>query len=121
MILNLTQHNASADQIINQVTEVEDKKLLSSLLTFEELPSLETLNANAAQIAALAKSHGCNQAMIGGAPYFMPILARALKNEGIEPLYAFSKRESVESINEAGEVTKTSVFKHAGFVPHYTA
>lgn len=35
---------------------------------------------------------------------------------GVKPLYSFTERASVESTNEAGEVVKTNVFKHVGFV-----
>lgn len=54
--------------------------------------------------------------MIGGAPFLMPVLDKALRNYGHRPIYAFSKRESVEKTNPDGTVVKTSVFKHAGFV-----
>ncbi len=56
------------------------------------------------------------KAMIGGAPYLMAELEKELWHLGIEPVYAFTKRESVESVDENGNVTKTAVFKHAGFV-----
>ena len=56
------------------------------------------------------------KAMIGGAPYLMSELEKELWHLGIEPVYAFTKRESVETVGENGEVTKTAVFKHAGFV-----
>ena len=54
--------------------------------------------------------------MIGGAPYLMTELEKELWHLGIEPVYAFSRRESVETVGENGEVTKTAVFKHIGFV-----
>ena len=56
------------------------------------------------------------KAMIGGAPYLMAELEKELWYRGIEPVYAFTKRESVETTDENGNVTKTAVFKHAGFV-----
>ena len=56
------------------------------------------------------------KAMIGGAPYLMSELEKELWYRGIEPVYAFTKRESVESVDENGNVTKTAIFKHAGFV-----
>ena len=56
------------------------------------------------------------KAMIGGAPYLMAELEKELWHLGIEPVYAFTKRESVESVDENGNVSKTAVFKHAGFV-----
>lgn len=59
--------------------------------------------------------HGA-AAMIGGAPFLMPALEKALRTKGILPVYAFSQRESVEEIMEDGTVRKTAVFKHRGFV-----
>ena len=46
----------------------------------------------------------------------MSELEKELWYRGIEPVYSFSRRESVESTDAEGNVTKTSVFKHIGFV-----
>jgi hypothetical protein len=55
------------------------------------------------------------KAMIGGAPFFMPVLAQMLlRRFGIKAVYAFSKRVAVDG----PDGTKTSVFKHMGFVDH---
>ena len=55
--------------------------------------------------------------MIGGAPYLMSALERALKQRGVKPLYAFSLRVSEDVLDEStGEVKKTLVFKHLGFL-----
>jgi hypothetical protein len=42
-------------------------------------------------------------------------LEAALKAKGVNPLYAFSVRESIETTVD-GKVVKSSMFKHAGFV-----
>ena len=55
--------------------------------------------------------------MIGGAPWLSEPLERALKREGFRPVYAFSKRISVEETLPDGTVKKTQVFRHEGFVP----
>ena len=47
----------------------------------------------------------------------MARLERALIERGIEPLYAFSVRESTEEVQADGSVRKVAVFKHAGFIP----
>lgn len=54
--------------------------------------------------------------MIGGAPYLMSALESTLKEKGVQPLYAFSERVSVEKTTETGEVIKTSTFQHKGWV-----
>lgn len=54
--------------------------------------------------------------MIGGAPFFMSYLEKALEQAKITPVYAFSERVSVDVEKEDGSVVKTAVFKHLGFV-----
>lgn len=113
-ILNLTQHPASAEQIKAGVTEPAKKKQVQSLLTFQTLPKGSEVLRAAEKIAALAD--GYSSVMIGGAPFLMAPLETALKKRGIEPLYAFSVRESREKTLPDGGVVKTQIFKHMGFV-----
>jgi len=115
-IINLTQHPATPAQIAAGVVEPSDKKAVQQLLTFNELPARADIESRAARLAALAAEHGAHNAMIGGAPYLMGALERALAKEGVMPVFAFSKRESVETTGPDGTVTKTNVFKHVGFV-----
>ena len=129
-ILNLTQHAASAEQAAQGVVDLPAalRKELSELLTFEELPTPEALRERASCIVELVKKTPFGEvdkegipttyfkAMIGGAPFFMPVLATALEvTFACEPVYAFSKRDSVE---DPATGVKTSVFKHIGFVGH---
>lgn len=127
MIINLTQHPATADQRAAGVVDLQGQELaaLKELLTFADLPSREDIAARAEQIAGLAVLNGLGgededpaplQAMIGGAPYLMAPLEWALQNQGITPVYAFSLRETVEQPQPDGSVKKTQVFKHLGFV-----
>lgn len=122
-IINLTQHAATPEQINAGVIEPapEDKKIIQTSLTFEELPSAEELEWRAYGLATLVTNMGAANAshhtvMIGGAPFFMSFLEKALKAQGHRPVYAFSRRESVDQVLEDGTVRKTSVFKHLGFV-----
>lgn len=118
-ILNLTQHNATPEQIAQGV-QATPLASVKALLNFDTLPSREQLTARAAQIAEIAASaaneNGANAAMIGGAPFFMGFLECELSQLNIKPLYAFSQRESVETHAPDGTVQKTNVFKHIGFV-----
>jgi hypothetical protein len=124
MILNLTQHTATADQINQGVADLpEDKRsVLQLLLTFDSLPSSWEISERANAIAALAqqfdmdRDQGPISAMIGGAPFLMSSLEGALEEVGVQPLYAFSVRESVEQQQPDGTVRKVNVFKHQGFV-----
>lgn len=120
-ILNLTQHHATDEQSVAGVFQLtgEAREKLVALLTFHELPSKEEVRARAKAIANLAVQEAgwVSEAMIGGAPFLMAPLERELENRNIEVRYAFSLRESVEHLNEQGEVVKTSSFRHKGFVP----
>ena len=121
MIVNLTQHASSAEQIEAGVIDMVGKDLesLKALLTFEELPSAAEIDRRAREITRLAKDALFGQperkAMIGGALWLMAPLTFYLKAAGINPVFAFSKRESVERVVD-GKTVKTNVFKHIGFV-----
>jgi hypothetical protein len=123
MILNLTQHPATPDQVAAGVVEpsAEQKAEIKELLTFNSLPNRGEIERRASRLAQLARKILSErmdlqgQVMIGGAPFLMTSLEKALIEEGLRPLYAFSKREVVEEV-QGGKVVKKSVFKHAGFV-----
>ncbi len=139
-IINLTQHPATPEQVAASVFDLPPNLRgdLSALLTFDAIPSVEEIKARAHDIAIMAamlasgadrheESDGAVaendsgafalQAMIGGAPYLMAPMEAALRDNGIEPVYAFSVRESVEQAQPDGTVRKINIFRHAGFVP----
>lgn len=119
-MLNLTQHAATPDQKESGVIDLLDrlKVILSQLLTFESIPTQKDLVDRGEMVAALATTTagGPTKVMIGGAPFFMSALEKALQREGHTVHYAFSKRESVDQPQPDGTVKKVAVFKHAGFV-----
>jgi hypothetical protein len=47
----------------------------------------------------------------------MAPLAAELRGRGIEPVFAFSVRETGEQKKPDGSVRKVAVFRHTGFVP----
>ena len=121
IIINLTQHPGTPEQGVTDLTG-EELASLKAALTFDFLPTAQEISERAEYIANLAHSRGPGgdgptAAMIGGAPYLMAPLERALRALGIEPLYAFSVRESVEQVQADGSVRKDTLFRHAGFVP----
>lgn len=116
MIVNITQHNATPEQKNEGVVEPENKERVKYLLTFEDVPNKYELQQVARKLAEIASNSGAKRAMIGGAPYLMAHLEVALRAAEIEPLYAFSRRESVEQAQEDGSVRKINVFKHVGWV-----
>lgn len=128
MIINLTMHEATPEQKQAGVQDlpVELRKQLVELLTFEELPEgdfdepTNEVRVRAKQIAQLALSVAGPgaAAMIGGAPFLLPLLAEELREVEIDPLLAFSKREVVEQAQPDGSVRKVATFRHLGFVRH---
>ena len=120
-ILNLTQHQATIKQVEAGVIEPESKEYIQKLLTFDEIPSKQEIRKRARKLAGYAKltfKGESGKAMIGGAPFLMSELEYWLRKNRIEPVYAFSKRVSVEKEID-GEIIKTNVFKHIGFVSPY--
>ena len=129
MIINLTQHQASAEQVAVGVVDLpaEMRECLQAALTFDACPTADEIRERAEIVAELACFNGLSgddgdspmpeAAMIGGAPFLMGALERALKIVGITAVYAFSVRESVDQPQPDGSVRKVTVFRHAGFVP----
>ena len=126
MILNLTQHQATPEQVAAGVVDLEgeDREFLIKKITFGEMPTRDEIIDAAFMLASFADGWfhanelpiGEDTVMIGGAPWFMSALEKALKETEIKALYAFSKRESVEEIQEDGSVKKSMVFRHLGFL-----
>jgi hypothetical protein len=115
-IINLTLHEATAGQAAAGLVDATDKADVQHLLNFETCPDRATIEARATLLAQLAHAEGAEAAMLGGAPYLMAPLERALAAAGIKAVYAFSLRDSVEVRQADGSNRKTQVFRHAGWV-----
>lgn len=117
-IINLTNFDATPEQLEQGVQNLsdEDKAELRGLLNFTDMPTGEQIQERASAIADIAENSGCDKAMISGAPYLMGPLENALSERGVEPVYAYSERVSVDVQNEDGSVTKTTQFQHLGFI-----
>ena len=121
MILNLTQHNATADQInagINDIP-VDFQNTLKGLLTFPTQYTRDDLEYRSLQIHELVRDF-CGTSkevlegvMIGGMPSFMPVLESVLISKGIKVGYACTERKSVDKEVD-DKIIKTAVFVHAG-------
>jgi len=128
--LNLTQHDTTDQQAKDFLVfcpSPEEKEIIVDLLTFEFAPNRFEIERRAKELANLAAGLGVKykykdcgipirSIMIGGAPYLMPELEKELKARGLNPVYAFSKRVSVEEQQEDGTVSKTSVFQQVSWV-----
>lgn len=116
-IVNLTQHMGTAEQLAAGVFEPADKDQVKGLLTFTTAPSGAEMAERAEALARIALDAGAEAAMIGGAPYFMAPMEEALRSAGVRPCYSFTERRATETVDpETGEVRKTQVFVHAGWV-----
>lgn len=122
MIVNLTQHAASADQIAAGVVDLSlgDRARVARWLTFDNCPGPNDIAWRAECIADVADPGDApappRAAMIGGAPWLMGHLAAALRSKGIAPVFAFSARESMDVAQPDGSILKTAVFRHLGWV-----
>lgn len=116
MILNLTQHPATPEQIAAGVVEPAMKQVVRDCLTFNEIPSHEELADRAETLAQYALHSDCGSAMIGGAGYLMRPLEESLMKHGIRPLHSFTRRDSVEQAQPDGSIKKVAIFRHVGFV-----
>ena len=128
----MTQHPATPEQLQEGVVDLSapQRAIVSQWLTFNDIPCRDEITSRAellaqcaTRIQAFAKAYGVHfsTAMIGGAPYLMVALEKALRQQGIQPLYAFSQRVSTEAVALDGSVTKTAVFKHSGFIAAQSA
>ena len=121
MILNLTQHNATADQINAGINDlpIDFQTTLKGLLTFPTQYTRDDLEYRSLQIHELVRDF-CGTSkevlegvMIGGMPSFMPVLESVLISKGIKVGYACTERKSVDKEVD-GKIIKTAVFVHAG-------
>ena len=121
--INLTQHEATDEQLVGGVFDVSasEREELRILLTFERIPTRALIVSRARSIALLAaanrtKGKKAECAMIGGAPFLLPTLATELHRVDIRPVAAFSERKSEEKTMPDGSVRKVAVFRHLGLV-----
>lgn len=120
-IWNFTQHLATPEQRAQGVVDLpeEVRQKLAECLTFDYMPDDEDLQIRCGEILCLIgeidTKYG-QRIMIGGAPFFMERLSAALRHSKYRPVFAFSRRESVERVMPDGSVQKTASFRHLGFV-----
>jgi len=111
-ILNCTNHAVTENQILMGIVEPEeqDKKIISDVITFHDLPTEESIKRACDGVVSMVKKYSCDAAMIGGAPFLQGYLEESLFNEGLCAAFAFSKRIVKERKLEDGSVEKVSVF-----------
>lgn len=116
-ILNLTQHPATKEQKKEGVVDLEGKDLemLKELITFDEMPDKKNLELASYGLINIAKKHGFNNVLIGGACYFMPILDKIMKDHNINAFYAYSKRNAIDKYVD-GKIVTEYTFEHEGFL-----
>ena len=105
-ILNLTPTPATAEQAAVGVIDPagEAAAEIRALLDFGEIPTPDEIRARAERLAKIAARYKLDSAMVdGSAPWILAPLEIELGSYGIQPLFAFSRREN-------------GVLRHAGFV-----
>ena len=110
------EHASTDEQKAEGVMDAPDQNSVRELLIFAGIPTTTEIKPRAEALAKIAANAGAEAAMIGGAPYLMSALEASLKDRGIKPLYAFSVRESIETVQPDGSLVKTNLFHHAGWV-----
>lgn len=123
-IINLTQHELTPEQ--KAFIDIEchtDRQKVKDLLTFTKLPTREEIVYRALDLAAIVENIIDQDehvdmflVLIGGAPYLMKPLIEELKRLGVTPVFSYTDRVSVETMQPDGSVVKTQVFKHLGYV-----
>ncbi len=126
-MINLTQHSPTPEQFAAGVIDppAEMKAEIIRLLNFTTIPTREEVVVKAEKLAHIVAEwayeeedlRNGQEVMIGGAPYLMGPLEKALTLRGMTPFYAFSERVSSEETLPDGSVRKTQIFRHAGFIP----
>jgi hypothetical protein len=123
-LINLTQHELTPEQ--REFIDIEchvDRQKVKDLLNFTKLPSKADILYRALDLAAIVENIVDQDehvdlflVLIGGAPYLMKPLIEELKELGVIPVFSYTDRVSVETMQPDGSVVKTNVFKHIGFV-----
>ena len=123
-IINLTQHELTPEQ--KAFIDIEchtDRQKVKDLLTFTKLPTKEEIYYRALDLAAIVENIIDQDehvdlflVLIGGAPYLMKPLIEELKRLEVIPVFSYTDRVSVETMQPDGSVVKTQVFKHLGYV-----
>lgn len=98
MIINLTQHPATSEQLAVGVIELpeDEQAAVNSLLEFTGLPTADDLDDRAESLAMLAGMSGLLEdgapfgalIMIDGPAFFMSTLERTLIQHGFRPCHA---------------------------------
>jgi hypothetical protein len=101
--INLTQHDATAEQIAAGIVDIHDVDMLREvreLLTFNDIPDMERIIQTAKNISYIASDYRyfydgghrdkCEGVMIGCAPYLMGPLEIALIDRAFKVFYADS-------------------------------
>lgn len=119
-MLNLTQHEATNEQLTQGAYEPLNKEAIKAALTFSAEDILDgKIPERARLLAVLAKGEveDNGQVFIGGLPALMGPLTQALRAEGLEVFFAHSDRVSEDQIQPDGSTKKVAVFRHQFFYP----
>lgn len=97
-IINLTQYPTTAEMKKLGIVDLKESayKTLLRHLVFMEYPDKARIKEAAKNIATLAYTasvaYNADKALIGGTPFLMSSLEKALKKLGIQPVYLFDNK-----------------------------
>lgn len=124
--VNLTQHKPTEEQLSDGMFTPPEHSRIKELLNVTYGTSDEdyqdNLDRQAKEILTIVEDMPVTwqvpvSYVVGGHPSLVSRLAELLTRHGYRVVVSFSDRVSVETMNDNGEVVKTSVFKHIGFRP----
>lgn len=102
-VLNCTLHRSTNTQREMGVVDMknEARKFIKRSLVFDTPPTVEDMKKRASKIVTYVSSFYPNiiTVMLGGSPFFMPILEKTFKERGYAVTYSFSQRKSIEYKN----------------------
>ena len=119
MILNITQHKATKEQIADGIVQpsADDKVTIERILTFDKITNCtqESIEDRADKLVAICKEYKADGALIAGAPWLMSLLEKKLMFACVKSYYAFSERVCEEKVVDGKTIT-TRTFKYGGLV-----
>lgn len=115
-----TKEELEIDDLIEPSTE--ERKAITSLFSFKDLPSQRDLIMRAEKLAEIVVRSGCHAVMVEVPSYLIAPLEQALIKKEIKPVYPFFKSEFAEVREYGGSkwhIHKKEVTFHAGWIAPY--
>ena len=117
-IINLTQHDATQDQldagVVNLIGEAAYK--LKQAYRFNYVPSAEEKNRRVREIVQIAIDCKAEKALLDGPAWLTSALERELAVHEISAVYSFSMYPIIMTMEGDGTLVKRQRIKHMTFI-----